>query len=821
MTDQALLEKFASNGTVSVNLSHELVALLSEQLYQSPYKAIEELVVNAYDADANSCRVFVPEKTDPSDVVAVFDDGNGMDLLGLQTLWQVGRIANRVRVSSKGRAQVGKFGIGKLATYALGRKLTYVSKSKGQILGVSVDFEAFQAVTSVTSARPIVFQVYTVPPDSIYETDLLVHALDNLGIDPAKDMDEKLSWTLAIIQDLKPSVRTLRRHSLMWVLSTAMPRNSRFSIFYNKEKVKNTKDQYVSVANFDLGHLPEPRLTSISANTDSDWTIDSGSLVSRPDFGHGIKATVEVTEKTLSTGKSSQIGRSNGFFVRVRGRLINETDPEFGLSPLPPQVFNRFVANVEADDLDEELSASRESLKSTPRTEVFRTVLLEIFKEARSQYERFLKKKEEEELHKKEHERRFVSKHLVEHPVADILMLHMPSENGAEADGSWFYLDLDPSLDSRKLALDLYQSPLKKYRYRYLDQGSSSRLVRFNPEKSEFTLNSAHPFVREYLDDHKAVNLLEDFATAEVLLEVYLQEHRIASSTIAEILEHRDKLLRALVKDHPNSPQAIARELEDSVSSDTELEIALVAAMRCLGFNAKHVSGSGEPDGVAQFASHPAEKIVITLEAKSTSRGKPSLSQLDFAGIQEHQLKHGAKYTLLVSPDYPGNNEHSAVATRARQARISCWRISDLAEMVRKAESFHVSANDIIGILDRCHAPDDVSSAVKGMLSETKLDKQRLYQAVVEQLRKPPRGGREDFCNPSWLQGRLQDELDVELETIRQALRELAGLSRGLLQLRGDSLIIVGDLDELERRLGGALTQRPQSRRPGTFRSND
>ncbi len=36
---------------VQVSASHELIELVSEQLYQSPLKAIEELVVNAYDGD--------------------------------------------------------------------------------------------------------------------------------------------------------------------------------------------------------------------------------------------------------------------------------------------------------------------------------------------------------------------------------------------------------------------------------------------------------------------------------------------------------------------------------------------------------------------------------------------------------------------------------------------------------------------------------------------------------------------------------------------------------------------------------------------------
>ena len=44
---------------VPVTLSPELIGLLSEQLYRSPSKAVEELVVNAYDADADEARVFV------------------------------------------------------------------------------------------------------------------------------------------------------------------------------------------------------------------------------------------------------------------------------------------------------------------------------------------------------------------------------------------------------------------------------------------------------------------------------------------------------------------------------------------------------------------------------------------------------------------------------------------------------------------------------------------------------------------------------------------------------------------------------------------
>jgi len=69
---------------IEVSLSNELVHLLSDQLYQSPLKAIEELVVNAYDADATECRIFVPSPDDESkNNIVVYDDGIGMNRNGL------------------------------------------------------------------------------------------------------------------------------------------------------------------------------------------------------------------------------------------------------------------------------------------------------------------------------------------------------------------------------------------------------------------------------------------------------------------------------------------------------------------------------------------------------------------------------------------------------------------------------------------------------------------------------------------------------------------------------------------------------------------
>src|ERR1700733_15515610 len=133
---------------IQVQISNELIHLLSDQLYQSPLKAIEELVVNAFDADADTCKLFVPPAGKPGDdrFMAIFDTGSGMTAGGMTDLWHIGRSTKRDPVSSNHvRKQIGKFGIGKLATYTVSNRLTYFSKTSEGILSASLDFGDFKA----------------------------------------------------------------------------------------------------------------------------------------------------------------------------------------------------------------------------------------------------------------------------------------------------------------------------------------------------------------------------------------------------------------------------------------------------------------------------------------------------------------------------------------------------------------------------------------------------------------------------------------------------------------------------------------------------
>ena len=93
-------------GELQVRLSNQLIHLLSEQMYSSPVKAMEELVVNAYDADASVCRIgFIDGEKPEEGAIVIFDDGTGMDYAGLEQLWHVGQSAKVIEHISPRREE--------------------------------------------------------------------------------------------------------------------------------------------------------------------------------------------------------------------------------------------------------------------------------------------------------------------------------------------------------------------------------------------------------------------------------------------------------------------------------------------------------------------------------------------------------------------------------------------------------------------------------------------------------------------------------------------------------------------------------------------
>jgi len=684
-----------------------------------------------------------------------------------------------------------------------------------------VDFSKF-----VSSPTGTTFHL-TVPVQEVKDWSKFIadpsvaHVFAMLGVEPSNLLTQQ-SWTLVLLENLKPKVKGIKFKDLRWVLRTAMPLTSGFHLYLNREVIESSKGDYTPVVSFTLAELPKERIAALSQGTGEIWQISNSILVSTS-FPSGVSGQIIVTAKTLRTGKSSDLARSHGFFIRVRDRLINDGDPLFGLVPLVHGTFDRFHADISADDLDTALKASRETIEESSVKNNFRSLLREIFNEANSRYTAWLNDAIKKH---KESDRSTVPPRLVAYPIADALIGSTSEGDGAEADNSWFYVQLPLQADISAVAQKFY-SETHKYRYNYTHNGATNRLVKFDPNTNIFWLNEDHELVAEYLDDAKGQTLLEDIVTAEALLEVYLRDIHITPHIIGEVLERRDALLRSLVRDHIYSPAMVATSLREAKANEAELEIALVVAARTLGFVASHISGAGEPDGIARFVDYPGGEKVITLEAKS-SASVPSLGAIDFAGLTEHMERQTPKANgcLLVAPSYPGagRDDDSAAAHRAHQQRVSCWTVDQLADFVEQAETRQLNARSLLDIVLNAFSPDEVTAAIASLFSKSPYEDSALYRAILQALRSLEGRMRDKQRNVSMVWTKLTDRDDfknIDEATLVSALTTLAGASNGGMTMRDDRIIVHVVLDELERRLAPLTKASGEPRSTSGFRDYD
>jgi len=206
----------AEDERLSVDISYDIIRQFSSQLYTNPRKAIEELVCNSYDAGATECHVSIPkDKTDP---LVILDNGASMDADGLAELWFVARSPKAKESGERvdnGRLQIGKFGVGKLAAYALGKRLTHIATIDGTARLVSVSQDELKDGRS--SPR---FDVLKAK-----ERDVRPIISSLLGKLPKPWEQRWKTWTIAIVEEVVESSfeRALKIGHLRRMLSTALP----------------------------------------------------------------------------------------------------------------------------------------------------------------------------------------------------------------------------------------------------------------------------------------------------------------------------------------------------------------------------------------------------------------------------------------------------------------------------------------------------------------------------------------------------------------------------------------------------------------------
>ena len=635
--------------TIKVTISYRIIELFSAGLYSSPNKAFEELVCNSYDAFADSVSVYVPpDLTIDSAYIWVCDNGEGMDQQGLKDLWRIGSSSKRIPERDEKRLQIGRFGIGKLATYVLANKLTYVSKKNGRFLAVTMDY------TDISDDSDLVLNERELTE---LQAKKLLKAYTSEG---AQSLSFKLfgkhaadSWTFSILSSLKVKAHEIKDGRLKWVLRTALPLNPGFKLYYNVVQIESSK-------------IDRPLMKKwIIAKNDDIAEAHSGISCRKADGLHlidfenlkGVHGKIELYEDSLVEGKSAELGRSHGIFLMVRGRLINIDDPLLGLEAFSHGVFNRTRIIIHADELDSNLTSTREAVKeSQPLSQLKDYIKKKFNNEIRKYY--FEK---EEEQNKEQNISYRLSKTSLTASKRPLLVFADKFFRGEIANP---LLINKPSLERQENLLQELREELNKDESFIKDIDwqilrATDQIAKLDLESGKLTINLLHPFVANYIDEYKSKLPLQFVAITEVLTEAHLYELGLDEQIVNSIIRRRDNTLRELsLSDREGSP-AVAQMLKDAVADPTGLEDAVYRALLALGFEATQIGGKGKPDGVATAvlgfsAQDVNESYSLTYEAKSTGSKKISAKTAGLATINNHKKNYRAQYAIVVAIDFEG-----------------------------------------------------------------------------------------------------------------------------------------------------------------------
>lgn len=699
---------------INVEISYKIIELFSAGLYSSPNKAFEELICNSYDAFANTVSVYVsPDLNNENSYIMVCDDGEGLTQDEFKNLWKIGESVKRENPErDKKRLQIGQFGIGKLSTYILARKLTHLSKKSGKYIMTTMDYATVKTDTKLIQ----------LPEIELTEEEAKAFILPYV-IDEKKFVkfslfgkDAKDTWTITLLTDLKPKSSEIKMGRLNWILSTALPLNpASFKLYLNGVEIKSSKSKIPVVKEWIIG-----KDDSIAEDLDfTEAGYDEETKEYYVDFEtiKKVKGKFILYEQSLLGGKSEDNGRSHGIFLTIRGRLINLDDPLLGMEPFSHGPFNHCQILIEADGLDAYLTSTRESVKeSIPLTQLKEYIKKKFNNELRKYYF---------ELEKKQQEKKTVAYRLAQtaysasqKPIKSFIQKFFEGkiENPI--------LIAKPQVASISEILPQYEKDtegakgsIEQIEWDIVD--SSAPIANLNLDTKTLTVNSLHPFVANYSDSFKNTLPLENIIIAEVLTEAYMYELGIDESIINAIIRRRDETLRQLAYSDMESIPAVAQLLHDSLSDATGLETAVYRALYALGFDTVKIGGNGTPDGKATAhlgydADGMSKSYSLTYDAKSTSKQKISASTAKLSGLKRHQKDYKADYCLEVAVGYEGEDDlNSAISKEAIQQKVTVMKAKDLAQLLLYSIPNQLGLSQLQELFETCYAPKDVSAWVE------------------------------------------------------------------------------------------------------------
>lgn len=691
---------------VTLDIDLHIIEHFSKHLYSSPNKAVEELVANGYDADATKVLVYLPGTY--TDNVIIWDNGFSMNVKGLQALWKVAdspkkNHASRDITSRTGgiRKVIGKFGIGKIASYTIGNKIHHICKSGGVFLSVGIDYDILLNSPKSNGQAHEESKIYKLTEAQAKE--ILTKSFKVIP-DDFENFFNSDSWTFALIEEIKDI--NLPEGRIKWILGNGMPLQPQFSVYVNNNLVQPSITKNGLVCEWDFGkqeiidQLNKKWEEAVKAgivsgklkfgksqNLDPEFPALKIPYVEFPNLGK-IWGKNRLYNKSLLDNRISDIGRSHGFFIMVRGRLINQDDAQFFLNDPSFATFYSSQYILHVDGLDEDLLADRERVQETSVCSKELKVLQKSTYLAMASKQR----KELELISGSEKIQNRLPVDSSQYFLEPLAALWMKTGSGEELGFDF----REPKIDSKPL-------------------GSENHISEFSTNKG-FTVNSDHPYYQNLTkllgngkQAQKVVKEFEVIAVSEKLFEGHLFEIGISDEQISKIMLWRDEMYRRLAKADTRNLHQLGETLKEaSYKGGGEFEKAIADMLNTIGFISNVDGASGKKDiFVKAFCGDGSYKL--TFEAKGSSAPSLKNDEAETGGANNHRIEAGADHAVIVARKFAGfersNQKPAIIAECESMGTVSIMEVDALIDLAYSVKEHSYSLDSLKEVFTSIESP--------------------------------------------------------------------------------------------------------------------
>ena len=806
---------------ISVEISTRFLEHFSEQLYSSPQKAFEELIANGWDAGADFVDIRIPDDLSSDQAtITVFDNGISMDEGGLRELWHIAFSPKKDSRLQHGRRMVGKFGIGKLATYVLANRLTYICKAHDQVIRrVTMDYGEIDRRAEPTQLiSQLHLDLFAVTDDELTEAlQGVVGGAETLrlisGDSQVPTNDEEIdndfgaedstlsrngnnTWTLVVLSGLKPPGCALKIGILKRMLRAALPLSTAMVIRMNGEPLASIKSEAELLQEWRISDELEFKDLDLEPDSEDEEEQDqesngSSEMVpisySSDPVPHALLPEVQrvtgmirLYKERISGGKSEERGVSNGFFVNVLGRIINLNDPNFGEKNLNHAAWSRFRMTVRADGLDEYLTTNREQFREHKALKIFRAFLRRAFNQARVAYDsdQHVEMPDGGDVLVKS--MGVLSLAPLRSVVSETLRAEAPLPGLFDESGI-------PDRETKRRNWrantgENIRNALSTVKY---DRMGDGEFVKFRISDNTIVINKDHPFVMEHTRTKAEKELMRTIAIVYLLSDIYGLETGIEPEKLKDVREFRNRLMQFRALARRQSGTHIAKILlaaQHESDESEQLEEIVGDALGYLGLHIHKLGKPGEPEGVAKAyaisryweptAEAPEQPVYsLTYDAKSTKHERVKTGNLSLDGIEEHRTDYDADYALVVAPGF----QEGAADNRTKDGKITLMTARDLGRLLELTVEFGAIALDKLEEVFQLGHSSKVSPWIDDLRQELASSRKFTIDKFLKSL-ELLKGKVPDLLHPQLIQLTCRNELG--LPTVKEG--EIEAMVRGL-----------------------------------------